>query len=89
VTFSNMVDRALNAHTVEVKRVVPDMSDFGKKFDPNHPAADEEGYVRTPNVNGLVEVMDLREARRSYEANLNVIEATRGMMNRTLDLLSR
>lgn len=89
VSFANTLDREMDVHKVRVKRVTEDMSEFGKRYDPGHPAASKDGYVQLPNVNGLVEVMDLREARRSYEANLNVIEAARGMMSRTLDLLRR
>jgi flagellar basal-body rod protein FlgC len=64
-----------------------DPSDFGKRFDPGHPAADATGYVQTPNVNPLIESMDMREAQRSYEANLNVIGAARRMLSRTLEIL--
>ena len=57
------------------------------KYDPNHPAANEKGYVMMPNVNSLVEMMDMREAQRSYEANLGIIDMTRSMLNRAIDLL--
>jgi len=66
-----------------------DMSDFRQEYNPGHPAADEDGYVRLPNVDTLVEMMDLREATRAYEANLNMIEAARTMTSRALDLLRR
>lgn len=87
LTFANVFDRALEADLVRVKKVVGDESEFGLVFDPNHPAADENGYYKTPNVNGLVEMSDMREAQRSYEANLNMIETARSMMTRTIDLL--
>jgi flagellar basal-body rod protein FlgC len=87
VTFRNALDRAVGANTVRVDRVVPDRSEFERKYDPTHPAADAEGYVRAPNVKPLVELMDMREAERSYQANLNVIEVSRRMLQRTIDLL--
>ncbi|MEM1102493.1 MAG: flagellar basal body rod protein FlgC [Pseudomonadota bacterium] len=86
-TFGNVVDRELGVNMVEVKRIVADRSEFGLKFDPSHPAANEDGYVKTPNVKGLVETMDMHEAQRSYEANLNTMDAARTMAARTLDLL--
>ena len=63
--------------------------DFRLDYDPGHPAADADGYVRRPNVDTLVEAMDMREAQRAYEANLNVIETARAMEQRTLDLIKR
>ena len=68
-------------------RVRTDPTEFRMKYEPGHPAADTNGYVKYPNVNSLVEMTDMREAQRSYEANLNVITATRRMIQRTLDLL--
>lgn len=87
ITFKNELDRAVGLETVRVDRVQPDRSDFGKRYDPNHPAADPDGYVQTPNVNTLIEVTDMREAQRSYEANLNVIKASKSMLNMTIDIL--
>lgn len=87
LTFQNVFDRTLDATLVRVRKVVPDQSDFGLVFDPNHPAAGPDGYYKTPNVNGLIEMSDMREAQRSYEANLNMIETSRAMMTRTIDLL--
>ena len=72
---------------MRVKSVATDKSDLPQRFDPSHPAADAKGYVKTPNVNSFIEVMDMREAQRSYSANLNVMEVTRSMLTRTLDLL--
>jgi len=86
-TFRAEVDRALDAQTVAIGRTQLDQSDFRTKYEPGHPAADRNGYVKYPNVNPMVEMTDMREAQRSYEANLNVIGATRRMIQRTLDLL--
>lgn len=87
--FKNELDRATGAQTVKVKGVVNDMSEFREQYMPGHPAADERGYVKMPNVNSLVEMMDMREAQRAYEANLSVVDNTRTMMARTVDLLKR
>lgn len=87
VTFKNVLDRELGANTVRVNRVTTDQADFGKRFDPTHPAADRDGYVLTPNVNPLVEMMDMREAQRSYEANLTAINNTKAIIQRTVELL--
>lgn len=86
-TFRSVFDQVDGANKVAVKGVVKDSSAFGKRFDPGNPAADKLGYVQTPNVNTLVETMDMRAAQRSYEANLTVIEASRTMLMRTMDLL--
>ncbi|MBA4223581.1 MAG: flagellar basal body rod protein FlgC [Bosea sp.] len=87
VTFQGKLDRELDAQVVELGRVSRDRSDFRSKYDPGHPAADASGQVKLPNVNSLVETMDMREAQRSYEANLNVISSTRRMIQRTIDIL--
>ncbi len=87
ITFRNELDRASGLDTVRVNKVKPDMSDFGKRHEPSHPAADADGYVLTPNVNTLIETMDMREAQRSYEANLNVIKNSRAMLMSTIDIL--
>jgi flagellar basal-body rod protein FlgC len=86
-TFRSEVDRALDANVVTLGKVATDPTDFRTKYEPGHPAADPNGYVKYPNVNSLVEMTDMREAQRSYEANLNVIGATRRMIQRTIDLL--
>ena len=86
-TFVNQLDRVLDAKTVALGRIRPDQSDFRTKYEPSNPAADANGYVKYPNVNPLVEMTDMREAQRSYEANLNVIGATRRMIQRTIELL--
>ena len=87
VTFEQKMDAALGAETVQVKQVGTDKAEFPKRYDPSHPAADAQGYVHTPNVNSFVEVMDMREAQRSFSANLNVMEVTRSMLTRAIDLL--
>ena len=80
---------AEGADGVKIARVAPDMKDFRVVYDPGHPAADDKGYVKMPNVDSLVEALDMREAQRAYEANLNVIETARAMEMRTLDLLRK
>jgi flagellar basal-body rod protein FlgC len=87
VTFANAMDKSVGAETVKVKKVGRDMGDLPLRFDPGHPAADERGYVKVPNVNSFVEVMDLKEAQRSYSANLNVLQVSRGMISRTIEML--
>ncbi|WP_420348801.1 flagellar basal body rod protein FlgC [Pelagibius sp.] len=87
VTFENVLDRALGVETVRVDSIVNDRGSFGRRFEPGHPAADEAGYVLTPNVNTLMEMADMREAQRSYEANLKVIESSRAMLQKTIDIL--
>lgn len=87
VTFANRVDRSIGASTVRVARVGTQPGEFPRRFEPGHPAADEQGYVRVPNVDSLVEVMDMREAQRSYGANLAVLEASRGMLARVIEAL--
>jgi flagellar basal-body rod protein FlgC len=86
-TFEAVMDRELGGMAVRLGRVSEDMSDFQSRFEPGHPAADANGYVRYPNVNSLVETMDMREAQRTYEANLNVVTVTRQMLGRTIDIL--
>ncbi len=86
-TFQQVFDREIGASIIEPGRIKLDKSEFKLRFEPGHPAANADGYVKTPNVNPLIESMDLREAQRSYEANLNVISATRRMLARTLDIL--
>jgi len=86
-TFNNTFNRELEAHVVQLGRIRTDQSEFRTRFDPGHPAADEKGEVKLPNVNSLVEQMDMREAQRSYEANLNLVSATRRMISRTIEIL--
>ena len=87
VTFRNAFDREVGADTVRIGSVRPDPSEFVRRYEPGHPSADESGYVQYPNVNTLIEMMDMREAQRSYEANLSIIETSRTMLVRTIELL--
>lgn len=87
VTFTSKFDREVQANMVAVGKVERDRSDFKSRYEPGHPAADPNGYVKYPNVETLVESVDMREAQRSYEANLNVVTATRRMIMKTLDIL--
>jgi len=86
-TFHAVMDRELGATKVQIGRISLDRSDFESRYEPGHPAADETGYVRYPNVSSLIETMDMRQAQRSYEANLNVVTVTRQMLGSTLDIL--
>jgi flagellar basal-body rod protein FlgC len=87
ISFKNALNKELGIDTVQVKKIGVDQSDFRKKYDPGNPAADKSGYVTLPNVNSLIELTDMREAERSYEANLKTIEAARTMLQRTIDIL--
>ena len=86
-TFEAVMDAEVGGNIVEIGKIALDQSDFVSRYEPGHPAADARGYVRYPNVNSLVETMDMRSAQRSYEANLNVVTVTRSMLGRTLDIL--
>jgi flagellar basal-body rod protein FlgC len=86
-TFSSELDRAIDSRVVSLGKIKTDTSDFRVRHEPGNPAADANGNVKYPNVNSLVEMTDMREAQRSYEANLNIISATRRMIQRTLDIL--
>ena len=87
VTFKTELDRSSGINTVRVDKVQADKSEFKKRYDPNHPGANDEGYVLKPNVNTMIEMMDMREAQRSYEANLNVIKASKTMLNEAINIL--
>jgi flagellar basal-body rod protein FlgC len=86
-TVRSRFDEELGARVVQLGRVERDRSDFDERYEPGHPAADARGMVRYPNVSTLVESVDMREAQRTYEANLNVVSATRTMLQRTIDIL--
>ncbi|MBU1176594.1 MAG: flagellar basal body rod protein FlgC [Alphaproteobacteria bacterium] len=88
-TFESVFNRELEGSEVKVGRVTYDMSAFEQRYEPGHPAADTNGYVLYPNVNSLIEAMDMREAQRTYEANLNVVTSTRQMIGQTIDILRR
>ena len=87
--FEAELDRVTGLNMVRMTDVAPDESEFTLEYDPGHPAANGEGYVSTSNVQMLVEMMDMREAMRTYEANLNMIENSRRMQQTTRDLLRR
>jgi flagellar basal-body rod protein FlgC len=87
ITFGNVMDRSAGTNLVTVKKIGVDNSEFPLRYDPGHPAADANGYVRTPNLNAMIEVMDMREAQRSYNANVSVMQIARSMISRTIDLL--
>lgn len=87
VSFTERRDRATGAELVGVSRYGLDASPFELRHEPGHPAADADGNVKYPNVNPLIELVDMREAQRSYEANLNALQLARSMIGRTLDLL--
>jgi flagellar basal-body rod protein FlgC len=87
ISFESKIDAAQAVDTVQVKRIGEDQSDLPLRFDPANPAANADGYVKTSNVNSFIEVMDMREAERSYNANLAVMQATRSMLSRTIEML--
>ncbi|WP_408902240.1 flagellar basal body rod protein FlgC [Neokomagataea tanensis] len=87
ITFSEHIDQDTGASSVSVDKIGQDMSNFESRYDPSHPAADSKGYVKIANVDSMTEMMDMREAEQSYEANLNTMQSTRTMLSRTLDLL--
>ena len=87
VTFDAEMDRAAGAQLVKIKEVGVDNTPFRVEYDPGHPAADKTGYVKLPNVNMLIEMADMREVNRSYEANLQIVKQVRSMFGMTIDLL--
>ena len=87
ISFNDELDRASGISTVEIKKIGVDRSDFQTEYDPGNPAADANGVVKMPNVNILVEMADMREANRSYEANLQSIRQARDLISSTIDLL--
>lgn len=87
VVFQNVLDKVSGLSMVKVAAVKKDMSPFERSFDPHNPMADAQGYVSKPNVNALIETVDMREAQRTYDANLSVLDAARSMIMRALDIL--
>lgn len=87
VTFKNALDAEIGADSVRVGKIGKDNSEFLKRFDPKHPAADRDGYVLAPNINPLIELTDMREAQRSYEANLQVVNTAKAMLSRAVEML--
>ena len=88
-TINPSFDRELDATLVNAGKPLADRSDFRSQYDPGNPNADKQGYVKLPNVDSLVEIMDMRESQRSYEADLSVLETTKQMLVRTVDLLNK
>jgi flagellar basal-body rod protein FlgC len=86
-TFQAVMDADAGGQIVKIGKTALDMSDFNMRYEPGHPAANSAGYVKYPNIDPLVEAMDMRQAQRTYEANLNVVTTTRQMLSRTLDIL--
>ena len=87
ITFDSMIDRASGASTVAIDKIGIDTTPFRLELDPGNPAADDKGYVKLPNVDLLVELADMREANRSYEANLQVAKQAADLFNQTVSLL--
>ena len=87
VSFETSVDARTGAAIVQLGEVIEDTTDFTLRYDPSHPAADENGYIKLPNVNPLIEMSNMREAARSYEANLSMIENARQMRRQLVDML--
>lgn len=87
ISFANRRDRESGLELVDIRRYGVDRSELPLRHEPYHPAANAEGYVRYPNVNTLIELSDMREAQRSYEANLNALTLAKSMIGRMLDLL--
>ena len=87
VTFQNSLDRQLGGDAVSIKQVGQDAAEFPLRYDPSNPAANADGYVKLPNVNMMIEMADMREVNRSYEANLQVVKQVRSMLGMTIDLL--
>lgn len=87
ISFKNALDKETGVNLVQTDKVRPDTSDFIKRFEPQNPNADAQGYVMYPNVNSMMEMVDMREARRGYEANLNVIEASKSMFADTINVI--
>jgi flagellar basal-body rod protein FlgC len=87
VLFKSVLDRVSGLTTVKVAGVRQDATPFSREYNPSHPAADKDGYVLMPNVKSLVEMIDMKEAQRNYDANISVLDAARNMVARALDIL--
>jgi len=87
MSFKTVMDQEAGAQLVKVNRVRFDKSPFKEEYDPGNPASNGAGYVKMPNVNALIEMVDMKEAQRSYQANLTVIESAKHMVSKTVDLL--
>lgn len=87
ITFQSELDRSMGVELVTPGKIDYDQKEFDKDYDPGNPAADKDGYVKVSNVNGIIEMMDMRQAQRTYQANLNALEGSRRMAMQTLQLL--
>ncbi len=87
ITFRSVLDRRAGIETVKVDKILRDQTKFTNRYDPSHPAADANGYVLVPNVTTMIEMMDMREAQRSYEANLSVIRTSKKMLQSAVELI--
>lgn len=87
INFTNELNHELGIYEVKASKVTLDQKPFSKDYDPGNPSADKDGYVYKSNVNGLIEMMDMKQAQRSYQSNLNAIEGSRRMASMTLELL--
>jgi flagellar basal-body rod protein FlgC len=88
-TMSSDFDSELGATMANAHEPIADQSDFQRRYEPGNPAADKTGYVKTPNVNSLVEIMDMREAQQSYEADVDMMQASKSMLSQTIGLLNK
>lgn len=86
-TVKPSFDKELGEKVVALGDVEPDQTPFQERYEPGHPAAGPDGIVKYPNVEPLIEMVDMREAQRTYEANLNIVSATRSMLQKTIDIL--
>ena len=89
ISFKNELDREMGIEKVNVSHYGVDKKPFERKYDPHHPASDKDGYVLQPNINKMVEMIDMREARRGYEANMNIVEVSKSMLQQTISLLNK
>lgn len=87
ITFEELLDHDTGVSTVQVASIDRDDSDFSLRFEPSHPAADEQGFVKVSNVSPVMEMANMREAARTYEANMNMFEAARKMRSQMIDML--
>jgi flagellar basal-body rod protein FlgC len=87
ISFKDTLDKETGLTMVTANKIAPDKSAFDRRYEPSNPQADDQGYVNYPNVNPVMEMMDMREAKRGYESNLNVIEASKSMLNQSIALL--
>ena len=88
VVFKKMMDKHSGVQLINSEEITLDQSDFRRKYDPTHPMADKKGYILMPNVDPLIELADMREANKSYEASLQIIRNARSLMTKTIDLLN-